>query len=365
MNRIRKIAIFILFSHIFASFGMASNKIDQNDYQYIKINTNEIKKLGIRLVKITQGGITKSAPFNAILDFDSTTSTTQSSTFDAIVVAIFKREGERVKKGEVICEISSNDLNTLFFELENTQNRYNIAEEIAKKDKRLFQSGVISQREYQVSYLNANEMRLKLRQVQSTFDTFGIDVERPKGKFGFRIVAKESGVLAIAPKQTGDKITAFSPYIRIADGMDLMARIRVPINMVEYVKPGAKVYDKRGREIGNIKTISVVIDKLTNSVLATASINQSGFKVGETIELYVEGAKIKDSIIMPVDAIIKNGNDYLVFKRTKDGFIPVKINILEEKNLAFVVQADGLNVGDEVAVGSIIALKGIINNVGE
>ena len=362
MNRIKKIAIFVLFVSIFASYGMAKH---QNAYEPIKVNESEIKKLGIGLVKITQGGITKSAPFNAILDFDSTTSTTQSSTFDAIVAAIFKREGERVKKGEVICEISSNDLNTLFFELENTQNRYNIAREIAMKDEQLFKSGVISQREYQVSYLNANEMRLKLRQVQSTFDTFGIDVERPKGKFGFRIVAKESGVLAIAPKQTGDKITAFSPYIRIADGMDLMARIRVPINMVEYVKPGAKVYDKRGREIGNIKTISVVIDKLTNSVLATASINQSGFKVGETIELYVEGAKIKDSIIMPVDAIIKNGDDYLVFKRTKDGFIPVKINILEEKNRAFIVQANGVSTGDEVAVGSIIALKGIINNVGE
>ena len=188
MNRIKKIAIFILFISAFAGYGMAKH---QNAYEPIKVNESEIKKLGIGLVKITQGGITKSAPFNAILDFDSTTSTTQSSTFDAIVVAIFKREGERVKKGDVICEISSNDLNTLFFELENTQNRYNIAREIAMKDEQLFKSGVISQREYQVSYLNANEMRLKLRQVQSTFDTFGIDVERPKGKFGFRIVAKE------------------------------------------------------------------------------------------------------------------------------------------------------------------------------
>ena len=54
-----------------------------------------------------------------------------------------------------------------------------------------------------------------------------------------------------------------------------------------------------------------------------------------------------------------------MFKRIKDGFIPVKINILEEKNRAFIVQANGISTGDEVAVGSIIALKGIINNVGE
>ncbi|WP_104698015.1 MULTISPECIES: efflux RND transporter periplasmic adaptor subunit [unclassified Helicobacter] len=335
-------------------------------YEEVGLSDSERKKLGIELVTIGQEVSTKGLPFNAFVDFDSKTSITQSSTFDVVVVALHKREGEKVRKGEVICEISSSDLNNLFFELENAQNRYDIANEIAKKDKLLFESGVISQREYQVSYLNAGELRLKLDQVKSTFDVFGIDIKKPKGKFGFRIVAKEDGILAVAPKQTGEKIIAFSPYIRIVDGLDLMARIRVPINMVYYVKPGAKVFDNQGKQIGVITTVSVVIDRSTNTVLATASLRDTKFKVGETIEAYIDSRLPQDSIVVPVEAIIKNNGDYLVFKKTQKGFLPIKIQILEEKNRAFIINAfDKIKVGDEVAIGSIIALKGIINNIGD
>lgn len=335
-------------------------------YEEVKLSSQEEKNLGIQTITVGESVSSKGIPFNAFVDFDSKTSVTQSSTFEAIVVALHKREGERVKKGEEICEISSNDLNNLFFEFENTQNRYNIASEIAQKDKKLFESGIISQREYQVSYLNANELKLKLNQIQSTFDVFGIDMKKPKGNFGFRIVAKEDGVLAVAPKQTGEKILAFSPYIRIADGLDLMARIRVPLNMVHYVKPNAKIFDSKGHQIGVIKTISVVIDRSTNTVLAIANLKDTNFKVGETIEVYIDGKLPQDSIVIPVEAIIKNNNDYLIFKKTADGFLPIKIQILEEKNKAFIVNAfDAVKVGDEIAIGSIIALKGIINNVGE
>lgn len=332
----------------------------------IKMNETQIKKLGIQTVRITEGGKTKSIPFNAILDFDPTTSTTQSSTFDAIVVSLHRREGQMVKKGEVICEISSVDLDNLFFEFQNAMNRYSIAKEIADKDKQLYESGIISQREYQVSYLNANELFLKLRQIRSTFNTFGIDLSHPKGDRGFRIVANKDGLLAVSPKQIGERIHSFTPYIRITDGVDLLAYIRVPVNMVGYVKPRSRVYDGMGRNIGHVQSVSVVIDKLTNTVLATAKIIQGSFKVGEVIELYVEGEVERDSMVVPAEAIIKNENDYLLFKRIQGGFEPIKVSVLEEKNHAFIIQASSsIHVGDEVAVGSIIALKGILNNIGQ
>ncbi|MCE3038058.1 efflux RND transporter periplasmic adaptor subunit [Helicobacter anatolicus] len=335
-------------------------------YDEVKISANEIKKLGIRTIVVGEGVKTKGIPFNAYVDFDSKTSITQSSTIDAIVVALHKRGGEKVQKGDVICEISSNELNNLFFELENAQNRYRIAQEIEAKDKKLFKSGVISQREYQVSYLNANELRLKVMQLQTTFNTFGIDSKNPKGEFGFRIIAKESGVLAIAPKQTGEKIFAFTPYIRITDGVDLLAYLRVPINMANYVKTGAKVFNKLGEYVGEIKTISVVIDHTTNTVVATALLNQTRYKVGETIELYVDGSFSKNSLVIPSDTVIKSENDYLVFKKTKSGFLPIKVKILEEKNKAFIVDSfNQIKAGDVIATGAIITLKGIMNNIGD
>lgn len=335
-------------------------------FEEIKISPQAISKLGIKTVVVGKGVSTKGVPFNAQVDFDTKTSITQSTTFDVIVVALHKQEGEYVKKGEVICEISSNELSNLFFQFENAKNRYNIAQEVAQKDKKLFESGVISQREYQVSYLNANELRLKVMQLQGTFDTFGIDEKNPKGDFGFRVIAKESGILAVSPKRIGEKIFAFSPYIRITDGLGLIAYIRVPIHMANYVKAGAKVFNKSGVNIGVIKTVSIVVDRSTNTVLATAPLDHTNYKVGEIIRLYVDIDFHQNSVVVPFDAVIKNGNDYLVFKKIPGGFLPIKVDILEEKNGVFIVNAgSAIKNGDEIAMGAIIALKGIMDNIGD
>ncbi|PAF43896.1 sodium:proton antiporter [Helicobacter sp. 11S03491-1] len=334
-------------------------------YDEIKISNQQLDKLGIHIITVDNKTPSKGLPFNAYIDFNDKSSTTQSSSFDVIVTALYKREGESLKEGDVICEVSSIDLSNLYFELQNTQNKLKVAQDITKKDKELYQAGVISKREYQTSYLASQEMELKLKQIESTLSILGIDSHNPKGKYGFRVIAKDNGILSVAPIKTGEKIPAFTPYIRISRDSDLLARIKLPISISENVKKGAVVFDEYGKKIGVIQSVSVVLDKTSNTILATALLDKGDFRVGQMIDVYIDGIRPKDSIVIPSSTVIKNGKDYLVFLKTDEGFLPKAVKIIEERDNQFVINNKEIKIGDKIASGALIALKGIINNIGE
>lgn len=333
-------------------------------YDEVKVSASQAQGLGIKDIPIQNPSITRGVPFNALIDFDDKESATQSSTFDVVVVGISMREGEAINEGDEICEINSNELNNSYFELENARNRYRVAQEVAQKDKGLYESGVISQREYQTSYLASRELYLKLSQLENSFKLFGIDPKNPKGKSGFRVVASSSGILSVAPKTTGEKIPAFTPYVRISKSSDLLARIKIPASISDYVVPGSKVYSEQGQYVGDISTVSVVIDKTNNSITAIAKLQKGVFRVGEVADIYIEGKQPKGTFALPSDAIIKNGKDNLIFIKTQEGYIPRAVNIVEKRSKSFVIDSSGFRGDEKVASGSLIALKGLINNVG-
>lgn len=340
-----------------------------NTMQYEKINLkdSEIKAMGVGIFTIKNTSSERGVAFSAVVDFDDKDGYTQNSSLEVVVVNLYKRAGENVKKGEPIAEISSNALSELYFSLQNTYSRFQIAQEVERKDKELLRQGVISQRAYQTSYLTMNELRLKMNEIRASFNIFGINPDNPRGQYGFLVRASGSGKLSVVPTQIGQKIPAFTPYIRIAkpDNDNVLLRIRVPQSRLRSVQQGFSVFNDRGDKIGIIESISSVIDKQTNTISAVARVEAKSFRVGEIVEIYVAGSVGGEAIVLPDDCWIKYGDDYLAFLQVANGFQPVPVTILEERDGAAVVQGGGLKVGTKVAKGSLVLLKGVMAGLGE
>ncbi|TLD83088.1 efflux RND transporter periplasmic adaptor subunit [Helicobacter trogontum] len=340
-----------------------------NTMQYEKINLkdSEIKAMGVGIFTIKNTSSERGVAFSAVVDFDDKDGYTQNSSLEVVVVNLYKRAGENVKKGEPIAEISSNALSELYFSLQNTYSRFQIAQEVERKDKELLRQGVISQRAYQTSYLTMNELRLKMNEIRASFNIFGINPDNPRGQYGFLVRASGSGRLSVVPTQIGQKIPAFTPYIRIAkpDNDNVLLRIRVPQSRLRSVQQGFSVFNDRGDKIGIIESISSVIDKQTNTISAVARVEAKSFRVGEIVEIYVAGSVGGEAVVLPDDCWIKYGDDYLTFLQVANGFQPVPVTILEERDGAAVVQGGGLKVGTKVAKGSLVLLKGVMAGLGE
>ncbi len=145
---------------------------------------------------------------------------------------------------------------------------------------------------------------------------------------------------------------------------NLLGRIKIPLHLSHHIQKGAPVFDDNGNRIGEIETLSVVIDKISNTILATANIRNTNLKVGEMLEVYIDGLLPKGTILIPSSAVIKNGNDYLVFVQSAKGFKPTKIEVVEERDSSFVINPKGLTNQNKIATGNIISLKGIMDGLG-
>ncbi|RDU67710.1 nickel-cobalt-cadmium resistance protein [Helicobacter didelphidarum] len=336
------------------------------NYDVIKLTEAEREATEIGIFTVTDKSNEKGTPFSAVVDFDDMGGYTQNSSLEVVVVALYKRAGENVKQGEPIAEISSNVLSELYFSLQNTRSRFEIASQVEKKDKELLKQGVISQRAYQTSYLTMNELKLKMNEIRSTFTIFGISPDNPRGQYGFLVRAQGSGILSVAPTQIGQKIPAFTPYIRIKkpNSNSILLRIRVPQNRSGSVKQGFAVFDIHGEKIGNIETISNVVDLQTNTMSAVARVESKNFRVGEIVEIYIAGNIGDKAVIVPDDCWIKYYDDYIAFILTKEGFQPISIQILEERDSHSVVTSNDLQVGAKLARGSLVILKGIMTGLG-
>ena len=132
--------LFVLFSIFFIPLYADTAK-----YEAISLKDFEMKAMGVGIFTIKNTSNERGVPFSAVVDFDDKDGYTQNSSLEVVVVNLYKRAGESVKKGEPIVEISSNALSELYFSLQNTRSRFQIAQEVERKDKELLRQGVISQ----------------------------------------------------------------------------------------------------------------------------------------------------------------------------------------------------------------------------
>ncbi|MBR7118240.1 MAG: sodium:proton antiporter [Helicobacteraceae bacterium] len=334
-------------------------------YDEIMLTETQMQKLGIGVTKPDFSKYYLIGPFASSLDFSNQASIKQVSPFEITISNIKKFEGDYVKKGDVICHIISDSLSNLVYEYKNTESKYQIAQNNAKKDKELFEGGVISQREYQNSYLLANELELKLKDLDSTIKQIGID---PNAQgFGYPVVAQISGILAVGPSKSAQKVEAFSPYIIITnDNSKMQANIKIPQNNASDIQKDTRVFiedNTKKIEIGNINSVSIAIDTNTNTINATANINYKQLQAGSNIDTFILVKNPKDTITITRDVVTKFGNDSIVFVKTQNGFMPTKIEILKEINNGFLIKKDNFGLQTNLANGSIIVLKGAMSGL--
>lgn len=334
-------------------------------YDEIPLDNNQSQKLGITISKPDFSGYHLVGPFVANLDFSNQSSLKKVSPFEITISQINKFEGDSVKKGDVICHIISDSLSNLIYEYKNTESKFEIAQNNAKKDKKLYDDGVISQREYQNSYLLANELELKLKDLDSTIKQIGID---PKiSGFSYPVIAQMDGILALAPTKSGQKIDAFSPYIIITKNNNMLANIKIPQQNAQDIYKEAKVYirdeNANNIEIGKIESISVAIDKMTNTLQANAILNSIRLKVGSNIDVFILSKNPQNTIAISRDMVTKFGKDNVVFIKTSSGFMPTKINIVKEINGGFLISKDKFDAQTNMASGAIIILKGAMSDL--
>ena len=288
--------------------------------------------------------------------------------FEAQVTKIYVSSYQNVKKGDPLVNISS----TTWIESQNEAIldaiRLRQSRTIANQKNRLCKEEIIPQRECINARAILKNDRAKLSASKAVLRAYGADtklineiVNNLKIKQSLNIKAKVSGVITKLYAQVGKSIDATSPLMLIQEDGAKWIESDIPNDDIETLlsEKEVEIVIKDQSYLCGILQFSPIINSQNQTrkvrfLLPLDAKLLSGFRDLGKITIQ------KPSITTPKKAVIKDGENHIVFVQTKNGYKSVLVKILaEDEKVYYLAPNDSLIT--PIAISSLAALKSMLD----
>lgn len=328
----------------------------------ITMSEAQMKKMGITIGNVHIGNTALIGPLIAKIDYDEDKSKSYFLDQEASVISLHVHQGDRVRKGQILCSIASPALMARAFELKDLRIRYGAIQNNAKKDEMLYKDGIISYRDYQTSALEASSLRLRISSLENQFNVAGIHAS---SSGILNVIAQKSGIITDAPLSVAEKITPYQPYFRISDANAMVAMINLPPRLIASIAKGDTVLSKnKSQPIGTIFSVAPSVSSSTNSAIALSRVRDPELRAGTTVNVLISASKPAASILIPTNALAQFNGDTICFIRNSTGFTAQKLLISATTKEGVYVQQKGIDANTKVATNGLVVLKGAMSGLG-
>lgn len=252
--------------------------------------------------------------------------------------------GQKVKKGDSLCDIDSKKYEALFRQAEAAKN-LTADERIRMKDN--VSKGSLGQSALQKAELDYWSSEVGYRNALIAYEDS-------------RCISPISGVVVSRQIEKFQALPPGAPTIRVAALGKVEVVFYIPEQNQGAVKLGQEVEffsENTGSMHGKVSRLDKAIDLRNRTVIATAMMDNPGekYQPGSLGQVRIETAGVK-SIWVPIQALIREGTDskVVIVKESKAVFIPVQIGVVQEK---FVQILSGLNLSDNLVVEGAFKLS--------
>ncbi|MBN1225049.1 MAG: efflux RND transporter periplasmic adaptor subunit [Candidatus Aminicenantes bacterium] len=293
-----------------------------------------------------------------------------SYAFPARIAEIHARIGDWVKKGQPVVTLQSEEVGSAKSEFYKAQADYELAKVNYERQKRLFDRGVGSQKdflstesEYKVAEATVNAAEKKLHvlgfneeQVKSISETHQINPI-------ITLYAPLSGKITINNAVLGAMIDQGTEILTIMDPTILCIDAQI------YEKDISKIHDGQGVEVtvpafpgekfnAEISFISDVLNEETRTITVRSEAINDKFKLkpGMFADIQILLNHQSNALVLPKEAILDEGGDTIVFLKKADAFYPQLVELgAREDSLVEILR--GIVEGDEVVTKGNFQLK--------
>lgn len=255
-------------------------------------------------------------------------------------------EGKVVQKGTLLVKLFDSDLQA---RLKKLQVQLSIAEKTVERQKALLQISGISQQEYDLSQLEANNLSADIELVK-------VDISKT------RIIAPYAGKIGLKNVSLGAYVTPTNVLTTISQVNQLKLEFTVPEKYSESMKTGREIHftvtgDKK-RHRATIMATEAGIEANTRTLRVRAVVrgNESALVSGNFAKVSLKMSEDGEPMVVPTQAIIPQARDkkVVVYKNGQAEFKVVTTGI---RDSTFVQILDGLKVGDTVITSALLAIR--------
>lgn len=263
-----------------------------------------------------------------------------SSDMDGVVEWIGPKEGQEVKRGDLVARI---DVAAKKAVLDRTRASFELADELLKRRQSLFQRGIISKEELDKALTERTLAEANFRQAQ---------VEYEKGF----VKSPLNGVVNHIYVDPGEYVSRGAPIMDIVNVSKIKIQLNVPEMEVRFLKAGSLAEVSvdalpEKRFTGKVEFVAYKADPATKTFPVEVSLEnpQREIRPGMIARVIMVKRIIPDALAVPLFALLNKGGERMVFIE-RDGTAEgrtVSIGVIEGDIVQIV---RGLNPGDRVIV---------------
>ncbi|WP_425392189.1 efflux RND transporter periplasmic adaptor subunit [Ekhidna sp.] len=269
-----------------------------------------------------------------------------NSELSGKVEKISFREGEKVKKGDIIVTLNDDEI---LAEIEKLQFTKKLNEDNEYRQKILLEKEAISREEYETALTTLNTVKSEIKVLQARLSKHYIKAPF-SGITGFRDVAEGSYL------NPGARITELYKVNPIK------LEFKIPSKYISLVNNGDQLtFEVDGYEeqfTGKIYAVEPLIDPQTRSISirAKASNDENKLYPGQFARVSLTLETIPNALMIPTEAVIPelNGKKTFLYKNGKVSTAQITTGIRTEDRIQVT---SGLNEGDTVITTGILQVR--------
>jgi len=310
-----------------------------------------------------------------------------SSRITAEIKNIYTREGDNVKKGDLLIKLDDRNLKQQISVLEakkegvkvgvisnqvkvkSLKSSVNYWNKQIERNKQLLDKNILSAKDYELTEEKLNEIEgeydiaiQKDKTLKATLKVVEGDISLAKTNLSYsEIVAPLDGIICDIPVNAGDLATVGKKLLEIENQKVLVVSLRIPQVDMKYIKLGKKVFvllkDKRV-EAEVSKIYPALGENRMMRIEASLPQNAQTFLLsGQYVKTTMPVKQFKDVLIVPSGVLnIKNDG-----KKEKTLFIlnrgilkQQQVHLLADNEIEAAIEGD-IHTGDKVVTGAFLA----------
>lgn len=339
----------------------------------LKLSDAQARNLGVRLTHPVAVRTDLTLPYPVQIVIPTQQLRVVSAPMAGMVANLLVGRGDRVSAGQPLVILESPSFVSQQRDYLHALAQEHLASQQLKRNMDLFEGKAVPQRVLEASQAEARQAALVVAERRQMLHLSGMSDEAIL-RLGQE--AAISGTLTVNAPQTasvvevtvspGQRIEQSAPLIKLARLSPLWAEIAVPATNIRAIRTGAKVEITGYSTPGKVVLVSETIDPATQTILVRAEIPNDGeLHPGQTTAARIGFLSAGESAWeIPYNGLVRRGEQTSVFVATAGGFrlVPVKL-VAEDQD--HVVISGHLTDQDEIAIGGISALRGILSGLGQ
>ncbi len=334
---------------------------------------NQLKAMGIKTMPLQNGNEAVRASFPAQVMVPPNAEQVISSPVAGLITQVLIQQNELVKPGAPLLRIASPELGNLQLQLLQANARATLLRQTAQREKALFDEGIIPERRVQEAQAALSEGEATLKQAKAALRLSGMPLASinkvaasGNPQDGLTLVAEKAGVVTEIQVKNGQRVEAATALMHIAQTEKLWLDIQVPVTDSANWQTGTAVRVQGRKLAGKVLSSSAMVASGSQTVVLRAELDgQSGeVRPGEFLTVDLPVKATAGGWDLPLTAVAYDGSTAVVFVRTKEGFEARPVKVTASAGQQLRVQG-ALAAGDQVAISSVVALKGAWLNAKE